>query len=68
ARDALGALVASVTTVKLYAVSGDKYFGRVLADARRDDGSDLATILLERDLVRPYHGGRRSSVFCSRAG
>lgn len=68
ARDALGALVASETTVKLYGVSGDKYFGRVLADARRDDGSDLAAILLEHDLVRPYHGGRRSSAFCSRAG
>lgn len=68
ARAALDALVASDATVELYAVSGDKYFGRVLADARLGDGGDLASILLQRKLVRPYHGGRRSSAFCRQAG
>jgi endonuclease YncB( thermonuclease family) len=37
----------------------DKYGGRVLARVATAEGADLAQELLERNLARPYGGGRR---------
>jgi hypothetical protein len=39
----------------------DKYGGRVLADAATAATPDVSAALLERGLVRAYHGGRRQS-------
>ncbi|WP_246727835.1 thermonuclease family protein [Chelativorans sp. Marseille-P2723] len=50
-------------TVRIYNVSGDKYFGRVLADVVTAEDDAVADHLLERALARPYSGGRRIS-FC----
>lgn len=44
-------------------ISGDKYFGRVIADVSNAAGLDLASALLERRLASPYAGGRRVA-FC----
>lgn len=40
-------------------ISGAKYYGRVLADVTMPDGTAVAPLLLRRNLVRPYSGGRR---------
>lgn len=64
ARRALGARVPEASEVHLSRISGDKYFGRVLADVRLADGSDPAGDLLAEGHVRPYRGGRRQQVSC----
>jgi len=46
--------------VRLSAISGGKYFGRVLADVTTADGDDVARRLLGRELVRPYRGKARA--------
>jgi endonuclease YncB( thermonuclease family) len=58
AAEALARLIAD-TGVVLTAVAGDKYFGRVLADAATSEGEGIAAALLDQGLVRPYEGGRR---------
>ncbi|KFB08615.1 thermonuclease family protein [Nitratireductor basaltis] len=40
-------------------ISGGKYYGRVIADAATENGQAISAYLLERSVVRPYHGGRR---------
>jgi endonuclease YncB( thermonuclease family) len=60
ARAALAALVGEDPVV-LTGISGDKYFGRVLADVTAAAGTPLAETLLERELVRPYRGGKRAA-------
>lgn len=47
-------------TVRLSAVSGGKYFGRVLADVTTADGRALGPELVAAGLARPYDGGRRT--------
>jgi len=47
-------------TVRLSAVSGDKYFGRVLADVTTADERALGPELVAAGLARPYDGGRRT--------
>ena len=47
--------------VKLFGVSGGKYFGRVLARVVTHDGIDVAHHLLQHKMVRTYKSGRRSS-------
>ena len=44
----------------LSAVSGGKYFGRVLANVTTADGRALAPELLAAGLARPYSGGARA--------
>lgn len=41
-----------------------KYAGRVVARVLTEDGRDVARILLEEKLARPYDGGRRAP-WCS---
>ncbi len=50
--------------VSLHNIDGDKYYGRVLADVKLADGSDLAQVLLANRMVRPY-GGQRRKGWCS---
>ncbi len=45
--------------VRLHDISGDKYFGRVLADLSVAGEPDLARRPLREELVAPYEGGRR---------
>ncbi|KAB0679368.1 thermonuclease family protein [Aureimonas leprariae] len=58
ARDRLTALVAS-RIVQLGEISGDKYFGRVLARVASDDVPDVGAKLLAEGLVAPYRGEKR---------
>ena len=58
ARDVLASLV-SQRTVSISNIAGAKYYGRVLADVATEDGSEIADMLLEQNLVRPYSGGKR---------
>ncbi|KQT52594.1 MULTISPECIES: thermonuclease family protein [unclassified Aureimonas] len=58
ARDRLTALVGT-DGVTLFDISGDKYFGRVLAKVASGEEPDLAKLLLREGLVAPYDGGRR---------
>jgi endonuclease YncB( thermonuclease family) len=46
----------------LSAISGDKYFGRVVADVTLPDQRDAASMLLASGLARPYDGGRKSGT------
>ena len=60
AKHAVEQLVGS-QQVKLLAVGGGKYFGRVLARVMTHDGIDVAKHLLQEKLVRKYKGGKRLS-------
>ena len=58
ARARLVALLAG-GTVTLANVSGDKYFGRVLAEMSAAGKADVGAILLREGLVAPYGGTAR---------
>lgn len=47
------------TNVSLYDVRFGKYAGRVVARVETDTGLDLAAILLEAGLAKPYENGPR---------
>ena len=64
AHSALEELVASSSTLSLSDISGDKYFGRVVASLELEDGRDASSILLDAGLVDPYQGGRKKAVSC----
>lgn len=55
-------------TVRLSAVSGGKYFGRVLADVTMADGRALGPELVAAGLARPYDGGARQGWCGAPAG
>lgn len=46
--------------IRLKNISGDKYFGRVVADVATASTDDLAAAMLAQGLVRAYDGGRRT--------
>ncbi|HLP70589.1 MAG TPA: thermonuclease family protein [Rhizobium sp.] len=62
ARDGLSKLL--TTKISLLAISGDKYYGRVLADIRLEDGRSVADLLLASGLVESYDGGRKHPRPC----
>ncbi|MBB4104116.1 thermonuclease family protein [Allorhizobium borbori] len=64
ARRALGEKVPEASEVHLSRISGDKYFGRVLADVHLADGSNPAGDLLAEGYVQPYGGGKRARPVC----
>ncbi|WP_427025094.1 thermonuclease family protein [Aureimonas ureilytica] len=66
ARDRLKALIGD-GPVHLRRVSGDKYFGRVLADLATETEPDLGQRLLREGLVDAYDGGRRRN-WCATVG
>jgi endonuclease YncB( thermonuclease family) len=49
----------AVGEIILTHVADDKYFGRVVADVRAADGTDLASAMLASGVARPYDGGTR---------
>ncbi len=64
ARMVLANLVPEQTEVTLSRISGDKYFGRILADVVSHDGVDPASDLLTAGLVKAYGGGKRPHPSC----
>jgi endonuclease YncB( thermonuclease family) len=66
ARDVLTeALAAGNGKLTLSDISGDKYFGRVVARVGFDNGHDAAETMLAAGLARPYDGGRKPKEMCS---
>ncbi|WP_062015337.1 thermonuclease family protein [Aureimonas sp. AU4] len=53
--------------VFLTQISGDKYFGRVLARLGTKDTPDIAAVLLREGMVDAYDGGRRRD-WCNTVG
>lgn len=65
ARRALEALAEGAgVAVRLSRISGDKYFGRVVADVTLSDGVQAADHLLLAGLADPYDGGRKQKRPC----
>jgi endonuclease YncB( thermonuclease family) len=64
AKQALVTMVEGRESVTLTAITGDKYFGRVVATLKTDDGRDLARELMERGLAEPYEGKRKLRSAC----
>lgn len=60
ARAALDTMIAN-GSISLTNIAGAKYYGRVLADVATRDGLSVGALLLARDLVRPYQGGKRGN-------
>ncbi|MBI1215890.1 MAG: nuclease [Alphaproteobacteria bacterium] len=58
AKKALAALLTD-GKVTLYNVRLAKYAGRVLAEARSENGQHVATYMIGKGLARPYHGQKR---------
>ena len=69
ARDARAILADALSRsggrLHLSSISGDKYFGRVVADVMLDDDRDAASILLASGLARPYDGGHKARESCN---
>lgn len=65
AQSTLTNLLNASPVVALTDISGDKYYGRVVAALTLADGSDPAEALLSAGLVDPYRGGRKKAVACS---
>lgn len=66
ARDRFRALVGG-GPVFLTDISGDKYYGRVLARLGTKDMADIGAVLLREGLVDAYDGGRRRD-WCNGVG
>ena len=64
AKSELANLIGNERLVQLTAISGDKYFGRVVADLTLQDGTRPAENLLEAGLVDPYSGRTKSKRLC----
>lgn len=62
ARDALARFLDG-GPVRLADISGDKYYGRVIADLMLADGARVSALLLGSGLARPY-GGKRRDGWC----
>lgn len=64
AQDALAAMVTGGGPLLLTDISGDKYYGRVLAEVLLADGRNPARELLASGLVEEYSGGRKPKRNC----
>lgn len=58
ARNALSGIIGG-GAVTLADITGDKYYGRVVADVSTEGGGSVSSALLRLALVRAYAGGRR---------
>lgn len=59
AREALAEMIEG-GGVSISNIGSAKYYGRVLADVRTEQGAEVAEALLQRLLVRSYDGGKRA--------
>jgi micrococcal nuclease len=64
ARQALEQLTASSPQVQLTQISGDKYFGRILANVTLSDGRNPAQYMLGEGIAVAYDGGRKPKTPC----
>ncbi|GEO86611.1 MULTISPECIES: thermonuclease family protein [Alphaproteobacteria] len=64
AQSTLTQLLEASPIVALRDISGDKYYGRVVAAITLADGSDPADTLLAAGIAVPYHGGRKKLAVC----
>lgn len=64
ARRALEELAEASATVRLSRISGDKYFGRVVADVTLAGDVQAADHLLLAGLAQDYDGGRKQKPAC----
>lgn len=64
AQRALEALTAQSRKIQLTHISGDKYFGRIVADVVLSDGRSAGGDLLLAGLVQSYDGGRKPRETC----
>lgn len=64
ARQALEQLAMASATVQLSHISGDKYFGRVVADVTLAGDIQAADYLLLAGLAQSYDGGRKQKPVC----
>lgn len=64
AQHALEALLADSNRIKLTRITGDKYFGRIVANVILSDGRSVADDLLVAGLVRVYDGRRKPREIC----
>lgn len=64
AKSELVSLMDGERMVQLTDISGDKYFGRVVADLELPDGTRPAEDLLKAGLVEPYSGRTKSKRPC----
>ena len=64
AQRALEALTAQSRKIQLTHISGDKYFGRIVADVVLSDGRSAGGDLLLAGLVQTYDGGRKPRETC----
>lgn len=65
ARSALASLTSEKGEIQLTHISGDKYFGRVVADVSLSDRRNPAQEMLSAGYVSPYDGGRKSKACTS---
>jgi endonuclease YncB( thermonuclease family) len=68
AQEALEAIVPATGKIELTKISGDKYFGRILADVTTAEGRNPAADLLQDGYVVSYDGGRKAKVSCPSEG
>jgi len=66
AKQALEQLTIPSAKIHLVHISGDKYFGRIVADVVLPDGSSVADNLRLAGLVQDYDGGRKPREVCDR--
>jgi micrococcal nuclease len=64
AQRALEELTATSPKIQLTHITGDKYFGRIVANIILPDGRSAADDLLLAGLVRTYDGGRKPREAC----
>ena len=64
AQAALEEIMPASGEVQLTKISGDKYFGRILADVTIADGRNPADMLLSSGYAVSYHGGRKAPELC----
>lgn len=62
----LSELLMESHTVSLLQITGDKYFGRIVADVVLENGRNPAQELVAEGLAAAYDGGRKRDVTCSR--
>lgn len=64
AREVLEKLTGDSPQVQLTRISGDKYFGRILADVTLADGRNPAQYMLGEGIAVAYDGGRKQKAPC----
>lgn len=57
-------MTASAEPIALSHISGDKYFGRIVADVTLSDGRNPAQDMLDAGYVFAYDGGRKPAADC----